>query len=365
MTALQVSAHASEAAALAIVRQIAEFIAKFQQRQHPFLLLVVGDHRFHRLVALDHGANPAAETTLAARRQTLIEHQRTFVVRRRPAIHGQKIVIGIAPRILVLHQKHPDIIVRPCFQRRKYQLIGQCRIGTQKLANPLLFKVRHRAMTTRALLFARSQNQDDLAVLSKLLLDKVVHGTDLQPIRAPAILHARERVTPAEKIHPKCMIVVGHEPRRNERQLTRCSSITHRCKRPLHPLGDDRRLHQCIGIHDMHGLLPLLQGKSLDRQPDELHDGGAVLAARIADHPGDVIGHIEVLDRRHHGGDLVLRYISHRRRIPLLYSSEPISFEYMISPCKSQIAPSISEEETTGGSSFPALPCGAKPRFLR
>ena len=174
-------------------------------------------------------------------------------------------------------------------------------------------------MTARALRLARSQNENDLAVLGELLLDKVVHGTDLQPIRAPAILHAWERVTPAEKIHPKCMIVVGHEPRRNERQLTRCSSITHRCKRPLHPLGDDRRLHQSIGIHDMHGLLPLLQGESLERQPDELHNGGAVLAARIADHPRDIIGHIEVLDRRHHGGDIFLRYISHNRRIVLLF----------------------------------------------
>ena len=78
----QGTVHAAEIALAPIVLDIEVFVPEMGKRQHPFLFLVVLDHRLHRLVLLDKRADKAPKPTVAAAWGAGVHHKRTFVIGR-------------------------------------------------------------------------------------------------------------------------------------------------------------------------------------------------------------------------------------------------------------------------------------------
>src|SRR5258708_1390202 len=63
---LHVATHPPEVALVAV--GLVELVAELEERGHPDLLLVILDHRLHRPVLVDDGADPAAKPAAAAAR---------------------------------------------------------------------------------------------------------------------------------------------------------------------------------------------------------------------------------------------------------------------------------------------------------
>ena len=56
------------------------------------------------------------------------------------------------------------------------------------------------------------------------------------------------------------------------------------------PGSNNRVFDQGVGGDDMDGLRAGFGGQVAEGQPDQLQDGGGVLAPAVADDPGDVVG---------------------------------------------------------------------------
>ena len=82
----------------------------------------------------------------------------------------------------------------------------------------------------------------------------------------------------------------------SNRQLLLAGRRPHPIERRIDPRRDQRLLDQRIGRDHVDRLRPLGGRQLADRQPDKLKRGARVLAAAVADDPGNRVGEVELAD---------------------------------------------------------------------
>ena len=142
MEQLHRAVHAAEVAQVPVIGHV-QLIAEIQERQHPLLFLVVLDHRRHRLVLVHQRADPAAEPAIPAAGRAGIHYQRALPVGRRALVHGEQLLVGVAPRVGALHQEGPHIVVGPVVDRRVDEAVRQRVVRAQQVPDASGFQRRH------------------------------------------------------------------------------------------------------------------------------------------------------------------------------------------------------------------------------
>lgn len=114
-----------------------------QERKHPLLFLIVLDHGLHGLVLVDKRTDPAPKPAVSAGRRGRVHDQGTLAVGGSALVHGEKLLVVMAPWIRMLHEEHPDVVVRPVFDRAVHQGVREARVWTKPVANPVLLQAGH------------------------------------------------------------------------------------------------------------------------------------------------------------------------------------------------------------------------------
>ena len=179
------------------------FITELKHRKHPCFFFVVLNHGRHGLVLSNHSANPTSETAIAAAGRRGINDERTFTISRCTAIHSQKILVGVSPRIRNLNKVLPNIVVQPVFDGGKHIRVRERTVGTKVRSVTLLFITLKNRFTNSTLSFTGTKNHDGLTLGIKHTLDKPVRGINFHSIRTPTEIAAGIGVATTDQVDPK------------------------------------------------------------------------------------------------------------------------------------------------------------------
>jgi hypothetical protein len=115
----------------------------------------------------------------------------------------------MAPGVFVLHQKQPHIVIRPIFDGRIDQRVGQIGVGREPLADASFIVFGHRACPPLAFGLSRAEHENRLAVFAHHIANKPVRWVDFEPFGTPAKEFSRRRVAAADQIDPKARLGLG------------------------------------------------------------------------------------------------------------------------------------------------------------
>lgn len=195
-----------------------------------------------------------------------------------------------------MHQVHPHIVVRPGFDRRVHEGVGEGSVGAQTIANTLFFQLVHGPSAHLAFGFARAEDEDAFAARAHDVADEGVGRLDFQAFGAPAKLGARRGVTFADEVDPEGVVDFGGESMRDDGHTERIGGVAHRFERLGDPRGDDGIFDERIGADDVDGFGAFVRGQTCEGEPDELQGGGRIFSAAVADDPGNGVTAVEIAD---------------------------------------------------------------------
>src|SRR5262245_43274635 len=107
-----------------------------------------------------------------------------------------------------------------------------------------------RAMRTFSL--TRAENQNRFAAVANNGTDEGVRRLYFHPLRTPAKLRARRRITASDKIDPERVGNRGRQSMRIERKPLSFRRTLHCLKRIRHPRSDNRILNKRISAYDVN-----------------------------------------------------------------------------------------------------------------
>jgi hypothetical protein len=188
-------------------------------------------------------------------------------------------LLSCPPRVFDLHQVKPDVVVAPVLDGAVDERVGQADVGAEAVADAAGFVVGHGGGAALALGLARAEDEDGLTVGADHVANELVGRPDLEPFGTPAELRPRRRVALAHEVDPEGVLDFRRQLVRRQQQPMRLRRLAHAGQRRLDPGGDERLFDEGVGGDDVDRLGALGGGQVAQGVPDQLQDGGGVLAA--------------------------------------------------------------------------------------